>query len=264
MRITRINSTLIAAAVCASLTMGLAGTADAHAPVRIASADISKAADSADAAAATRAELIAKLGDTLSYGARITQDAQAQSPDGGRLQELSASLEQASRQFADLIDAAAAGGSVQLPDQSGLAAGRAKDGAKDGVKGGVKGGAKAAASTVDDIKAQLDKLITDVAALVTAVISKDLAAVAAQIAVVVGDLQGLLLLVPQLLTDILVPLPLGNDALQSPLSPAVPDASLLLPEAAPEAAPQADPGASLLLPEAAPEALQDFQDPQFQ
>lgn len=228
MRITRINSTLIAAAVCASLTMGFAGTADAHAPVRIAAADISKAADSADAAAATRAELIAKLGDTLSYGARITQDAQAQSPDGGRLQQLSSSLAEASRQFASLIDAAAAQSVGQSPDQSGLAAGRAKDGA---TEEGAKDGAKAAASTIDEIKAQLDKLITDVAALVTAVISGDLTAVAAQIAVVVGDLQAILLLVPQLLTDILVPLPLpfGNDAALSPLSPAVPGASDLSP-----------------------------------
>ncbi|WP_431950579.1 hypothetical protein [Actinacidiphila sp. bgisy167] len=232
MRITRINSTLIAAAVCASLTMGFAGTADAHAPVRIAAADISKAADSADAAAATRAELIAKLGDTLSYGARITQDAQAQSPDGGSLQELSSRLAEASRQFAGLIDTAAAQSVGQSPDQSGLAAGRAKDGAaEEGAKEGAKDGAKAAAGTIDEIKAQLDKLITDVAALVTAVISGDITAVAAQIAVVVGDLQAILLLVPQLLTDILVPLPLpfGNDAALSPLSPAVPGAPELSP-----------------------------------
>ncbi|MEU6344203.1 hypothetical protein ABZ883_25025 [Streptomyces sp. NPDC046977] len=230
MRITRTTSALIAAAVCGSLTMGLTGgVASAHAPVRITAVHLAPAADAADSG---RADLIAKLGDTLSIGAKLTQEAQAQAPDSAKLDELRQGLEEATQQLSSVVDQAAASADPSAEDSSVPA-----DPAADPQFAGVAqpaDGSERAADAVSDVQAQLKKLVDDVTALVAAVVAKDLAGVTAGVTKVVADLQALLLSVPKLLTGLLplplpIPLPLEDESAQDPqAAPGVPVA----PEAA--------------------------------
>ncbi|MFJ4984956.1 hypothetical protein ACIP9H_14275 [Streptomyces sp. NPDC088732] len=222
MRITRTTSALIAAAVCGSLTMGLTGgVASAHAPVRITAVHLAPAADAADSG---RADLIAKLGDTLSIGAKLTQEAQAQGPDSAKLDELRQGLEEATRQLSTVVDQAVASADPSAEDSSVPADPAAQ------LPADPADGSERAADAVSDIQAQLKKLVDDVATLVKAVVDKNLAAVTAGVATVVADLQALLLSVPKLLTGLLplplpVPLPLEDESAQDPGVPVAPEAA---------------------------------------
>ncbi|MDX3073116.1 hypothetical protein ACIP98_29930 [Streptomyces sp. NPDC088354] len=228
MRITRTTSALIAAAVCGSLTMGLTGgVASAHAPVRITAVHLARAADAAETG---RADLIAKLGDTLSIGAKLTQEAQAQAPDSAKLEELRQGLEEATQQLSTVVDqsAASADPSAADPSQADPSVQVPADPAADPQPAGAAvpaDGSERAADPVTDVQNQLNKLVDDVAALVKAVLAKDLAAVTAGVTTVVADLQALLLSVPKLLTGALplpIPLPLDDQSAQDPA--AVPQA----------------------------------------
>lgn len=243
MRITRTTSALIAAAVCGSLTMGLTGgVASAHAPVRITAVHLAPAADAAETG---RADLIAKLGDTLSIGAKLTQEAQAQAPDSAKLEELRQGLEEATQQLSTVVGQAAGAADPSQGDQSGAdpaadpVAQFPADPAADPQFADVAlpvDGSERAADAVSDIQKQLDTLVADVAALLKAALAKDLAGVTAGVTRVVADLQALLLSVPKLLTGALplpITLPLDD---QSALDPQAPEA--LAPQD-PAAAPQA-------------------------
>ncbi|MGW3242220.1 hypothetical protein [Streptomyces sp. NPDC001070] len=250
MRITRTNSTLIAAAVCASLTMGLTGgVASAHAPTRSAAVQVEHLA--ARGADTGNAELIAKLGDTLSIGAKLTQEAQAESPDSAKLEDLRKGLEEASSQLASVLDQAGAVSpgdidpSAQDPAvaQPGLQPGDpgqpGDPSAVDPQSGGE--GERRAADPASDVKAALDQLIADVTDLLAKVVAKDLAGVTAGVSKVVSDLQALLLAVPKLLTGALPvtpPVSLNDQGEQlPPEAPPVPlnDQGEQLPPEAPPA-----------------------------
>ncbi|MGW2349403.1 hypothetical protein [Actinacidiphila glaucinigra] len=229
MRITRINSTLIAAAVCAALTMGLTGgVASAQAPTRSTAVEVEHLA--ARAAETGNAELIAKLGDTLSLGAKLTQEAQIESPDSAKLDELRRGLEEASRQLASVLDQSGAV-SPGVTDPSAFDPGAPQPGLEPGDLGqpGDQGaidqvggpGDQSAADAVTDVKNALTKLVQDVTDLLAKVVAKDLAGVTAGVATVVADLQALLLAVPKLLTGALplplpLPLPLNDQGEQLP------------------------------------------------
>ncbi|WP_329185610.1 hypothetical protein [Actinacidiphila glaucinigra] len=229
MRITRINSTLIAAAVCAALTMGLTGgVASAQAPTRSTAVEVEHLA--ARAAETGNAELIAKLGDTLSIGAKLTQEAQIESPDSAKLDELRRGLEEASRQLASVLDQSGAV-SPGVTDPSAFDPGAPQPGLEPGDLGqpGDQGaidqvggpGDQSAADAVTDVKNALTKLVQDVTDLLAKVVAKDLAGVTAGVATVVADLQALLLAVPKLLTGALplplpLPLPLNDQGEQLP------------------------------------------------
>ncbi|MFF7678146.1 hypothetical protein [Actinacidiphila glaucinigra] len=234
MRITRINSTLIAAAVCAALTMGLTGgVASAQAPTRSTAVEVEHLA--ARAAETGNAELIAKLGDTLSLGAKLTQEAQIESPDSAKLDELRRGLEEASRQLASVLDQSGAV-SPGVTDPSALDPGAPQPGlepgdlGQPGDQGAIDQGAidqvggpgdQSAADAVTDVKNALTKLVQDVTDLLAKVVAKDLAGVTAGVATVVADLQALLLAVPKLLTGALplplpLPLPLNDQGEQLP------------------------------------------------
>ncbi|MFD3455468.1 hypothetical protein ACFWVC_25260 [Streptomyces sp. NPDC058691] len=239
MRITRTTSALIAAAVCGSLTMGLTGgVASAHAPVRITAVHLAPAADAAETG---RADLIAKLGDTLSIGAKLTQEAQAQAPDSAKLEELRQGLEEATQQLSTVVGQAAGAADPSQTYQSGIdpaaqfPAGPATDPQFADVALPADSSERAA-DPVSDVQKQLDTLVADVAALLKAALAKDLAGVTAGVTRVVADLQALLLSVPKLLTGALplpITLPLDD---QSALDPQAPEA--LAPQD-PAAAPQA-------------------------
>ncbi|WP_431960736.1 hypothetical protein [Actinacidiphila sp. bgisy160] len=219
MRITRINSTLIAAAVCASLTMGLTGgVASAHAPTRSTAVEVEHLA--ARAAETGDAQLIASLGDTLSIGAKLTQEAQVESPDSAKLEELRRGLEEASRQLASVLDQAGAV-SPGITDPAAMDPGAPEAGLDPGDPGqlgdvGDPGaidqvggpGDQGAADAVDDVRTALTRLGQDVTDLLAKVVAKDLAGVSAGVATVVADLQALLMAVPKLLTGAL-PLPIS-------------------------------------------------------
>ncbi|MFD8077199.1 hypothetical protein ACFV3E_31620 [Streptomyces sp. NPDC059718] len=230
MRITRINSTLIAAAVCASLTMGLTGgVASAHAPTRSTAVEVEHLA--ARAAGTGDAELIAKLGDTLSIGAKLTQEAQVEAPDSAKLEELRRGLEEASQQLASVLDQAGAV-SPGVTDPSAFDPGAPQPGMEPvdpGQPGDLSAvdqiggpGDQGAADAVTDVKNALTKLVQDVTDLLAKVLAKDLAGVTAGVATVVADLQALLLAAPKLLTGALplpitLPIPLNDQGEQ--LSP---------------------------------------------
>ncbi|MFF3560110.1 hypothetical protein ACFYXS_08745 [Streptomyces sp. NPDC002574] len=235
MRITRTTSALIAAAVCGSLTMGLTGgVASAHAPVRITAVHLARTADAAETG---RADIIAKLGDTLSIGAKLTQEAQAQAPDSAKLEELRQGLEEATQQLSTVVDQAAGAAGPSQTDQSGAdpAAQFPADPAADPQFADVAlpvDSSERAADAVSDVQKQLDTLVTDVAALLKAAVNKDLAGVTAGVAKVVADLQALLLSVPKLI-PLPITLPLEDQSAQDPQAP-----EALAPED-PAAAPQA-------------------------
>ncbi|MFE2430656.1 hypothetical protein ACFXJ5_28410 [Streptomyces sp. NPDC059373] len=288
MRISNLAATAIAASLAGSLTLGVAGIAGAtvHAPTRV-----SVVADTGAASAATpAADVIAKLGDTLTYGAKLSQEAMAQAPDVGKLQELQRSLKTAADQLTtSLGQAATAKPAADKPaaDMPAMPADKPAadkpaadlpampaDKPADKPAEATKGLGHRDATPIDDALAkvndQLKTLTTDVTELVAAVGNKDTAKVTALVPKILGDLTSLTTSVPTILTTLLagvlpvqLPIALDNDPNQqsapnAPQAPEVPAAPQ-----APQAPDQPNAPENAVTPQA-PEAPQAPQAPQDQ
>jgi len=96
MRINKIAATAIATSLSASLALGVAGPAlaNAHAPNRAAAV-----ATDAPAAASSRLDAVAKLGETLSLAAILAKDAQAKSPNMDALKDQQGRVQSAADQL---------------------------------------------------------------------------------------------------------------------------------------------------------------------
>ncbi|WP_127360592.1 hypothetical protein [Actinacidiphila soli] len=232
MRISNLAATAIAASLAGSLTLGVAGVAGAaiHAPSRV-----TVVADEATAAKPA-ADVIAKLGDTLTYGAKLSQEAMAQTPDVSKLWELQRSLNAAAEQLTTTLGQAAAAKPADKPaadkpaaDQPAMPADRPAEATQGHY----------AATPIDDAMAkvndQLKALTTDVTELVAAVGNKDAAKVTSLVPKILGHLTSLATSVPTILTSLLggvlpgLPIALDNDPNQqsapsAPQAPEVPQA----------------------------------------
>jgi hypothetical protein len=274
MRISNLAATAIAASLAGSLTLGVAGIAGAtvHSPTRV-----TVVADTDSASAATpAAEVIAKLGDTLTYGAKLSQEAMAQSPDVSKLQELQRSLRAAADQLTTTLGKAASAKPADKPAANRPAADKPAmpaDKPAEATQGHY------AATPIDDAMAKvndhLKALTTDVTELVAAVGNKDAAKVTSLVPKILGDLTSLATSVPTILTSLLggvlpgLPIALDNDPNQqsAPIAPQAPEVQQA-PAApiAPQAPGQPNAPESAVMPQVpvaphAPQAPQDHHAP---
>ncbi|MDX6348120.1 MAG: hypothetical protein QOF84_2910 [Streptomyces sp.] len=237
MRISNLAATAIAASLAGSLTLGVAGIAGAtvHAPTRV--SVVADAHADAAAVATPAADVIAKLGDTLTYGAKLSQEAMAQAPDVSKIQELQRSLKAAADQLTTSLGQAATTKPAADKPAADKPAADMPAMPADKPADATKGPGHRDATPIDDAMAkvndQLKTLTTDVTELVAAVGNKDVAKVTTLVPKILGDLTALTTSIPTILTSLLggvlpIPLPiaLDNDPNQqgAPAAPAAPEA----------------------------------------
>ncbi|MDX6314945.1 MAG: hypothetical protein QOF44_4409 [Streptomyces sp.] len=279
MRISNLAATAIAASLAGSLTLGVAGIAGAtvHAPTRV--SVVADAHADAAAVATPAADVIAKLGDTLTYGAKLSQEAMAQAPDVSKIQELQRSLKAAADQLTTSLGQAATTKPAADKPAADKPAADMPAMPADKPADATKGLGHRDATPIDDAMAkvndQLKTLTTDVTELVAAVGNKDVAKVTTLVPKILGDLTALTTSIPTILTSLLggvlpIPLPIALDndpnqqsapaAPEAPQAPAAPDAPQAPQLNAPE---NADTPQAPQAPEVpqAPAAPQDQQAP---
>jgi hypothetical protein len=273
MRISNLAATAIAASLAGSLTLGVAGIAGAtvHAPTRV--SVVADAHADAAAAATPAADVIAKLGDTLTYGAKLSQEAMAQAPDVSKIQELQRSLKAAADQLTTSLGQAATTKPAADKPAADKPAADMPAMPADKPADATKGPGHRDATPIDDAMAkvndQLKTLTTDVTELVAAVGNKDVAKVTTLVPKILGDLTALTTSIPTILTSLLggvlpIPLPiaLDNDPNQqgAPAAPAAPEAPQAPQLNAPENADSPQAPQAPEVPQA-PAAPQDQQAP---
>jgi hypothetical protein len=273
MRISNLAATAIAASLAGSLTLGVAGIAGAtvHAPTRV--SVVADAHADAAAVATPAADVIAKLGDTLTYGAKLSQEAMAQAPDVSKIQELQRSLKAAADQLTTSLGQAATTKPAADKPAADKPAADMPAMPADKPADATKGPGHRDATPIDDAMAkvndQLKTLTTDVTELVAAVGNKDVAKVTTLVPKILGDLTALTTSIPTILTSLLggvlpIPLPiaLDNDPNQqgAPAAPAAPEAPQAPQLNAPENADSPQAPQAPEVPQA-PAAPQDQQAP---